>query len=125
MEYIVQLLNRLFDDPQTVSMVFVGMIGFAVFVLGTVAMILAMSASDPVRRRLRGLRDDKTVQPRDTESFARILRTASPYILPKAGWEQYAKQDFHRKKHCQRVGPAITGMNQTRTEPRPFPTRLG
>ncbi len=88
MEYIVQLLNRLFDDQQTVSMVFVGMIGFAVFVLGTVAMILGMSASDPVRRRLRSLRDHKTAQPRDTESFAKILQAAAPYVLPKAGWER-------------------------------------
>ncbi len=88
MDYIVQLLNRLFDDQQTVSMVFVGMVGFAVFVLGTVAMILALSASDPVRRRLRALRGDKTVRTRDTESFARILQAAAPYVLPKPGWER-------------------------------------
>jgi len=69
-------------------MVFVAMIGIAVFVLGMVAMILAMSASDPVRRRLRSMRVDKTVQPRDTESFAKILQATSPYILPKVGWER-------------------------------------
>jgi tight adherence protein C len=88
MEYIIQLLGRLTDDQQTVRVLFIGMIGTAVFVLGTVAMILGMSASDPVRRRLRSLRDNKTVQPRGAESFAKILQAASPYILPKPGWER-------------------------------------
>ncbi len=88
MDYIIQLLSRLFDDQQTVRVAFIVMIGLSVFVVGTVVMILAMSASDPVRRRLRKLRDDKTVQPKDTDSFAKILQAASPYILPKVGWER-------------------------------------
>ncbi len=88
MDYIIQLLSRLFDDQQTVRVAFIVMIALSVFVVGTVAMILGMSASDPVRRRLRNLRDGKTAQPKDTDSFAKILQAASPYILPKVGWER-------------------------------------
>jgi len=88
MEQILQLLSGLSDDQQVVRLLFVGMIGIAVFALGMVAMILAMTASDPVRRRLRHLRDDRTNRPKEPESFAKILQAASPYILPKAGWER-------------------------------------
>lgn len=88
MEYVIELLNSLIDDQEMVRLVFVIMIAMAVCVMVAAIMFVAVGASDPVRRRLRQLVGHKRKQASSAEGFAKAITFASPYILPKEGWEK-------------------------------------
>ena len=88
MEYLIELLSTVIDDQETVRLVFVTMIAMAACVLAIAIMFVVVGASDPMRRRLHRLVGDKEKHGGSMEGFVKALKSASPFILPKKGWER-------------------------------------
>ncbi len=88
MEHLIGLLNTLIGDPEMARLAFVTMIATAIGVMVLAVMFLAVGLADPVRRRLHRLVDHKPTHSGGVGGLTKLIESASPYILPKAGWER-------------------------------------
>ncbi len=88
MEYLVQLLSSLGQDPVAVQWILIAMIAGTIFVAGMGVLMLVSGAFNPVRKRLY---DAVGYEPTASIAAARVTKTMhalSPYILPKQGWQR-------------------------------------
>lgn len=88
MEYLIELLNDLIDDQAMVRLVFVVMIAMAVCAMATAIIFVVVGVSDPMRRRLRQFVGHTRAHGGSAEGLRKAMEFASPYILPKEGWER-------------------------------------
>jgi tight adherence protein C len=88
MEHLLALLDQLLADPQRVRTAFVATVALTIFALGLALMVVVLGATDPVRRRLRGLSEAERRAAPQGERLKQLLESASPYVLPKEGWER-------------------------------------
>jgi tight adherence protein C len=88
MDYLVQLISSLTNDPQRFQLVLMIVVGSGVFVFGLGIMFLVAGVSDPVRRRLQGLVHPRAAKGDTTDRVARALEPLAPLILPSKDWER-------------------------------------
>lgn len=105
MEYVYALISSLFPDPAMVRLVFVVLIGTAVFVLALAIVYLVFSPAHRVKRRIRALSDDQIADHFDldldklkSDNVDRVLDPLEKYLTPQKHGERVAMQE--RLRHA-------------------------
>ena len=83
MEYLVELLSSLTDDPDQLQWILTAAVALVIFAFAVGVMFLVAGATDPARRRLNDLMDEGAEHLGFGARLERALHRLKPVILPK------------------------------------------
>ncbi|NMT63101.1 type II secretion system F family protein [Marinobacter orientalis] len=83
MDYLIGMLNSIIEDQQMSQLAFVVLMAVAVFCLALAGMFLMTTLFHPVRSRLHNVVAPEASGTSSGGSFAPLVKSLSPYVLPK------------------------------------------
>ncbi len=83
MEYLLQIFATLVGDPGQAQWMLAIVLGIAATLFGLGALYLVLNVTDPVRRRLRSVGDDREGGRTGAQSLAALVEPVSDYVMPQ------------------------------------------